>query len=133
MFAFVCLLLFSATNENERENRQLFYVLFSFLAKILSLNSKDTAATTDVVQLMIRIIIVLLLLLTRTIIPINFYAEFFIQQWKISAYVHWFVLKWGYPNFFQPTTLNNQLNQIVIMGWMYLKLTIKTPAWPRVS
>ena len=77
MFAFVCLLLFSATNENERENRQLFYVLFSFLAKILSLNSKDTAATTDVVQLMIRIIIVLLLLLTRTIIPINFYAAFF--------------------------------------------------------
>ena len=33
---------------------------------------------------------------------------------------------------FWPTTLNNQLNQIS-MRRIYLKLTIKTPAWPRIT
>ena len=54
------------------------------------------------------------------------------QHWKISANGHGSVLKWGYPNFFRPTTRNNQLNQIS-MRRIHLKLTLKRPEWPRVS
>ena len=45
---------------------------------------------------------------------------------------HRSVLKWGYPNSFRLTTLNNQLNQIS-MRRIQFKLTMKTPAWPRIS
>ena len=58
-------------------------------------------------------------------------TQFSIQHWKISANGYGPVLKWAYPNFFWPSTVNNQLNQIS-MRQIHLNLTIKTPAWPRV-